>query len=122
MWSFLSDRLVYVDDSPVNHIPFLVPDYGSFSGEILRVPGYDSKYLGYDDWASHFSREEEINLVTRAIETVKNNPSKRIHIVGVSTLENIELIRDYYHDCGYEDELAKNHTLPDDVRLTVSVS
>jgi hypothetical protein len=69
-----------------------------------------------------FSREEEIDLVTRAIETVKNNPSKRLHIRGISTFEVIDLIRDYYHDCGYEDELAKNYTLPDDVRLTVSVS
>ena len=45
MWSFFPDRMTYVDDSPVSQLPFLVPDYSAFSGEIVRVPLYDGKYL-----------------------------------------------------------------------------
>lgn len=61
-------------------------------------------------------------MVQEAINSLESDPSKKIHIAGVSTLESIGLIRDYYYDSGYEDELAKNYILPPDVRLTVSLS
>ena len=71
---------------------------------------------------SHFSRQEEVTIVTKSVEQAKLSPGKRIHICGISTAESVECIRDYYRECGYEDALAKNYTLPRDVTLTVSVS
>ncbi len=71
---------------------------------------------------SHFSREDESEIVAETIEQVKLSPEKRIHICGISTAESVERIRAYYRECGYEDVLAKNYTLPLDVALTVSVS
>ncbi len=71
---------------------------------------------------SHFSRQSESKIVAESIEQVKLFPQKRIHICGISTAESVEYIRAYYRECGYEDALAKNYTLPLDVALTVSVS
>ena len=61
-------------------------------------------------------------MVAESIERVKLSPEKRIHISGISTAESVECVRGYYRECGYEDALAKNYTLPADVSLTVSLS
>ncbi len=61
-----------------------------------------------------------MSLVQEAIKDAKKN-IQRIHIRGISTIESIELIRDYYRDRGYEDDLAKSYTLPENEPLTVSI-
>ncbi|MBP7806426.1 hypothetical protein KA057_01955 [Candidatus Gracilibacteria bacterium] len=101
---------------------YLEPDFTHFPGSIFRVDNVLREYLGYDDWVSHFSREDEAKIVAEIIEQVKLFPGKRIHICGISTAESVERIRDYYRECGYEDVLAKSYTLPLEVALTVSVS
>lgn len=121
MHIYRSDRVVYSPDAN-NLVTFLAPDFDHFSGSIVQGDVYSGRYLGYDDWVSHFARDDEQALVSESIQHVQTSPTKRIHIRGISTAESVELIRAYYRACGYEDALAKNYILPVDVSLTVSVS
>ncbi len=120
MHTYLSDRVIYTPDADA--LIFLAPDFNSFSGSITGIESPLQSYIGYDDWVSYFSRSDESYIVSQCIQQVKQTPSKRLHIRGISTAESVEQIRDYYRECGYEDALAKNYTLPPNISLTVSVS
>jgi dihydroorotase-like cyclic amidohydrolase len=66
-------------------------------------------------------REKEYEMIQEAFLYAKKH-DKRVHIRGISSLEAVESIREYYREKGYEDALAKNYTLPPDELVTVSIS
>lgn len=80
------------------------------------------QWAGYDSWVQSFSPEEEINLIREMIQRAERDMSYRGHIRGISLAESVEILRDYYRKQGYEDSLAKNYTLPDNVQVTASIS
>lgn len=121
MWNILAHHVEYQPQGDqFFSIPILEPLWWDFSWWVRFLSQADT-YLWYDDWLSRFPREHEWRLVEQAIDDVRTQ-KKRIHIRGISTREGIEAIRDYYASCGYEDELAKNYTLPAYELLTVSIS
>lgn len=121
MWIAKDNALVYEAWENILVSPLFSPEWTQFSGEIIRIPTREISYNGFDDWLSHFPREEEIKLVEKTILSISNSP-RRVHIDGISCAESVELIREYYRSCWYEDALAKNYILPPDEFLTVSVS
>lgn len=56
------------------------------------------------------------------IKKAQSHTTYRGHIRGISLGESTELLREYYRSLGYEDQLAKNYTLPDTVQVTASIS
>lgn len=85
------------------------------------LPNSSSSLKGYDDWTQQYARDDEIQAISDILESLHTTP-RRIHIVGISCVESIELLRDYYASLGYEDQLAKNYILPPGTLLTVSIS
>lgn len=57
-----------------------------------------------------------------ALKRAQEDTAYRAHILGISLAESVELLREYYRDQGYEDDLAKNYTLPKNVQVTASIS
>jgi hypothetical protein len=53
---------------------------------------------------------------------IQARKGKRIHVRGISTLDALELLADYYQEKGYEDIYLKKYILPPDEPLTVSIS
>ncbi|MBP7806619.1 hypothetical protein KA057_02970 [Candidatus Gracilibacteria bacterium] len=121
MWSAGKHSLQW--EGAGNTLSFSVfhPDYVLFSGEILFVPEEEKQELGYDHWVQCFQRNDEIGTVQNAIDSLQKNP-RRIHIVGVSCSESVALLATYYASLGYENALAHNYLLPEDVLLTASIS
>ncbi len=99
----------------------LSPDWKRFPWELVEHIQDSCKFRGYDDWGQTYSRHKEIQLVEETIESLKNNP-RRIHIRGLSSLESLEILQEYYRSLGYENSTAKNYSLPHDVLLTVSLT
>lgn len=79
MWIARSDSLVYKAGENILETSILSPDWAQFSGEIVRIPAREIVPRGFDDWLSHFPRDEEIELVTKSIASLKRNP-RRIHV------------------------------------------
>ena len=115
---FLADRIVWPATPRI--LPVFTPDWSMFPWTCLALSVPEISYWGFDDWLGHFPRQAEIDLIAQALELA--HQGQRFHIRGISTYEWIEMMREYYQTCGYEDALAKNYTLPRDVLLTVSTT
>lgn len=121
MWHVFAHQVIYEPHADnIVKIPFFSPSWSAFSWEVWSITS-EEEYLWYDDWVPRFSQQKEITLIQRAIHEARTNKT-RIHIRGISTRESIDLLREYYAEQGYEDDLAKNYTLSDQEPLTVSIS
>ena len=126
MWRFFDDRMLFISESPENSggfefMPIILREY-RFHGTLIKIPLPEDEYRGFDDWRAHFPQEEELSLVRHTLQMAQSDPTYRAHIQGISLAESIELLREYYRDCGYEDALAKNYILPLNIQITASVS
>ena len=123
MWQFFNDRILFVPNDTLE-FEFLSLDLREyrFAGTLVQIPYPDGEYSGFDDWLNHFPREEELSLVQNTLRMAQEDPKYRGHIRGISLAESVELLREYYKNQGYEDDLAKNYTLPSTVQVTASIS
>jgi hypothetical protein len=98
-----------------------LPDYSSFSGEVMTIYPLLARRNGYDDWIQLYPKKNEIDTIAILLDSLQKNP-RRVHIAGVSCGESISLIRAYYDSLWYGDTLTSTYFLPRDTSLTVSIS
>ncbi|MFA6080146.1 MAG: hypothetical protein WC753_01545 [Candidatus Gracilibacteria bacterium] len=123
MWRFFDKRVIFIPDTPdgFEFSPLNLRGY-RFDGDLVKIPISNCEYSCYDNWLGYFQREDERALVQYTLQKAEEDPQYRGHIQGISLSESVELLRAYYKKQGYEDDLAKNYTLPSTVQITASIS
>lgn len=121
MWHATRNAIKHEDWDNALSFPILAPDWSKFPGECLSLERDYHDFRGYDDWVQSYPRAEEIDLITDTIASLRIHP-RRVHIAWISARESVEALREYYRELWYEDELAKNYTLPSGVLLTASTT
>lgn len=62
---------------------------------MVPLPLADDEHTGYDAWVQQYNRADEIELISGILHSLADNP-RRVHIAGISCVESIELIAEYY--------------------------
>jgi regulator of RNase E activity RraB len=92
MWQTFPQKILWQDDaSSMMEVHICTPDWDRLGRTI--VPTWIHEYPvdgqrvsgGFDGWGAYFSREEEVNQVTKAIEMAQNG--QKVHIKKISTHE-----------------------------------
>lgn len=103
------------------HFSYLVPDFSVFVWEMVTLPLAHNEHTGYDAWVQQYNRADEIELISGILDSLAENP-RRVHIAGISCVESIELLAEYYREQWYHNSSTNQYFLPPDTLLTVSVT
>ncbi len=99
---------------------FLLPDWENFPGNILSCFDENSFVsTWFDDWATHFPREQEWNFVQ---QITVNTLQRRTHIRWLSTAESIEIFLAYYEEKWYKNIVSDSYEIPPEEQLSFSLS
>lgn len=99
-----------------------MPDFSLAPREIITIPRINSPYTGYDAWVQQYLRNVEICLVRDLLESLARDSTRRVHIAGVSCVESIHLLADYYRTLEYYDSRINQYLIPSDAPVTVSTT
>jgi len=64
---------------------------------MVTLPLAHNEHTGYDAWVQQYNRADEIELISGILDSLAENP-RRVHIAGISCVESIELLAEYYRE------------------------